>query len=67
MQGMDDPKTEHPELILESLEGLSRIMKLVDGKNVVSILVTICVKLRPYFETVGSWKHSILFFGLVSN
>lgn len=54
MHGMDDPKSDAPEIILEALSGLSKVMETVHGNNVVAILVNICVKLRPYFEAVSS-------------
>jgi len=65
MQGMDDPKNENPEITLEALNGLSKIMEVVHANNVVSILVTICVKIRPYFETENPEirRSSITLFG----
>ena len=59
MHGMDDPKSETPELILEALGGLSKVMETVHGSNVVAILVNICVKLRPYFEAVCLLRYFV--------
>jgi len=65
MHGMEDPKSETPELILEALGGLAKVMEKVEGTNVVAILVNICVKLRPYFEAenVEIRKGSFVLFG----
>ena len=59
---MEDAKAEKPEIILEALNGLSKVMKIVNGTSVVAILVTICIKLRPYFETV---KNLFIIFYLI--
>lgn len=59
MHGMEDPKSETPEIILEALSGLSKVMETVNGTSVVAVLVNICVKLRPYFEAVSFFPRVV--------
>jgi maestro heat-like repeat-containing protein family member 1 len=51
MSGMEDVNGK-PELVMAAMDGLARVLGLVDAANVLSILVNICMKLKVYFETV---------------
>eukprot|EP00999_Lentomonas_sp_LEN2_P003055 NODE_90_length_2355_cov_91.093357_g69_i0.p1 GENE.NODE_90_length_2355_cov_91.093357_g69_i0~~NODE_90_length_2355_cov_91.093357_g69_i0.p1 ORF type:complete len:766 (-),score=168.20 NODE_90_length_2355_cov_91.093357_g69_i0:57-2057(-) len=51
MSGVEDPSGNTPELTLEAMNALAKIMGVVDGRSVVSILVNICMKLRPNYES----------------
>ena len=37
---------------MAAMDGLARVLGIVDATNVMSILVNICMKLKLYFETV---------------
>ena len=51
MSGMDDVNGS-PDLVMAAMDGLARVLGLVDSANIMSILVNICMKLKLYFETV---------------
>ena len=51
MSGMEDVNGK-PELVMAAMDGLARVLGIVDATNVMSILVNICMKLKLYFETV---------------
>lgn len=67
MNGMEDA-TAAPEMTRAALDGLSKIMAVVDPNSVVGMLVNICLKLRGYFETVhwsickGNGSVDVFFF-----
>lgn len=67
MNGMEDA-TASPQMTSSAMDGLSKIMAVVDPNNVVAILVNICLKLRNYFETQNNdiRASAITLFGALS-
>lgn len=61
MAGMDDKEDPEDDITLESMSGLSKILKEIAESNVRPILVNIALRIRPCFEKVCV----ILVFGKV--
>jgi hypothetical protein len=57
MAGLDDKDDLNDDITLESMNGLSKIIALIDENNVRPILINILLRIRPCFE-----KVCLLFF-----
>lgn len=53
MAGLDDKDDVNDDITLESMNGLSKIIALIDENNVRPILINILLRIRPCFEKVN--------------
>ena len=52
MSGMDDKDDIDDMVTREAMNGLSKILKLIDESHIRPILINISLKIRPCFEKV---------------
>jgi hypothetical protein len=52
MAGLDDKDDLNDSITLESMNGLTKIIALIDESNVRPILINILLRIRPCFEKV---------------
>lgn len=52
MAGLDDKDDLNDDITLESMNGLTKIIALIDENNVRPILINILLRIRPCFEKV---------------
>ena len=52
MAGMDDKEDTEMKITLEAMNGLSKILSLLDETSIRQILINICLRIRPCFEKV---------------
>lgn len=52
MAGLDDKDDFNDDITLESMNGLTKIIALIDENNVRPILINILLRIRPCFEKV---------------
>ncbi len=52
MAGLDDKDDLNDDITLESMNGLTKIISLIDESNVRPILINILLRIRPCFEKV---------------
>ena len=50
MAGLDDKDDLNDDITLESMNGLTKIIALIDENNVRPILINILLRIRPCFE-----------------
>jgi hypothetical protein len=53
MAGLDDRDDRDDYITVESMDGLSKIIALIDENNVRPILINILLRIRPCFEKVS--------------
>lgn len=53
MSGMDDKDDIDDMVTREAMNGLSKILKLIDESHIRPILINISLKIRPCFEKVN--------------
>ncbi len=53
MAGLDDKDDLSDDITFESMNGLTKIISLIDENNVRPILINILLKIRPCFEKVS--------------
>ena len=54
MSGMDDKDDIDDMVTREAMNGLSKILKLIDESHIRPILINISLKIRPCFEKVSA-------------
>ena len=54
MAGMDDKEDVNDEITLEAMNGLSKILVVINEEHVRAILINIALRIRPCFEKVGT-------------
>ena len=52
MAGLDDKDDLNDGIALESMNGLTKIIAIIDEKDVRPILINILLRIRPCFEKV---------------
>lgn len=54
ISGLDDGDDPHSLVALEAMVGLARLLDLVDTWDLRAVLLHIAVRIRPFFDSVGS-------------
>lgn len=52
MAGMDDKEDMDDEVTLEAMNGLSKILAVIDESHIRAILINVALRIRPCFEKV---------------
>ena len=62
MAGMDDKDDLDDEITLEAMNGLSKILAVIQEEHIRAILINIALRIRPCFEKVCIIFFAMFFF-----